>query len=300
MSGFTIGVIGAGAVGQSVAALLVQKRWCERVLVTARTRESAAGLVTDLEDMREITGSSVRAEHGSLAEMRAAHALVVCPRATFTNTATRDIRMAGLTANAPLIRSLAQELTGYRRQVIVVTNPVDVLTRVFATTVGTAARVYGIGSSTDSARYRLALAAHYRVPVGAVRGFVIGEHGDRAVICASTTTVHGRPARVPLEYVRAQLSVRPRQINAGIGRTRCGPAGAVLGALRKTLGLDDGTEVLSVNHRGVWLGIPLQFTAGRPTVTLPALDPGEQRQFTAAQIKLATAYQQTLQGETAC
>ncbi|WP_329155907.1 lactate dehydrogenase (plasmid) [Streptomyces sp. NBC_01456] len=300
MSGFTVGLIGAGAVGQSVAALLVQERWCTCLLIAARTLESATGLVTDLEDMREITLSSVRAELSPVAAMRAAGAIVAFPRAKFTNSATRDVRMAGLAANAPLISSLAEELAGYPGHVIVVTNPVDVLTRVFATAVGRAARVYGIGSSTDSARYRLALALHHRVPAAAVRGWVIGEHGDGAVICASTTTVNGRAADVPLEYVRAQMSAWPRRINAGIGRTRCGPAGAILSALRKTLGISNGTEVLSVNHDGVWLGIPLQFSASRPTVALPDLDPDEQRQFTAARTKLDFAYQQTLQGVTAC
>lgn len=300
MSGFTVGVIGAGAVGQSVAALLVQERWCARIMIAARTQESAAGLVTDLQDMREITHSSVRAETAKIAEMRETDAVVVCPRARFTNTAIADIRMSGLAANTPLIANLARGFAGYRGIVIVVTNPVDVLTRLFATTVGLNTRVYGIGSSTDSARYRLALSAHHLVPPGAVRGWVIGEHGDGAVICASTTTVNGRPAEVPLEYVRAQLAARPRQINAGIGRTRCGPAGAVLTTLRKTLGISDGTEVLSVNHDGVWLGIPLRFTAGHPTVCLPDLTPGEQRQFDAARTKLDSAYQQIPQGETTC
>ncbi|MFD7013986.1 NAD(P)-binding domain-containing protein [Streptomyces sp. NPDC059928] len=300
MSGFTVGVIGAGAVGQSVAALLVQERWCARILIAARRPESAAGLATDLEDMREITRSSVRAETAKVAEMYETDAVIVCPRATFTNTATADIRMAGLTANTPLITSVARDLAGYRGVVIVVTNPVDVLARVFATTAGENTRVYGIGSSTDSARYRLALATHHRVPPGAVRGWVIGEHGDSAVICASTTTVNGRPTEVPLDYVRAQLSARPRQINAGIGRTRCGPAGAVLAALRKTLGISDGTEALSVNHDGVWLGIPLRFSAGRPTVCLPDLDPEEQRQFTAARTKLNDAFHQNLQGDPSC
>ncbi|MFD3563452.1 NAD(P)-binding domain-containing protein [Streptomyces sp. NPDC058686] len=299
MSGFTVGVIGAGAVGQSTAALLVQEHWCARVIIAARTPESATGLVTDLEDMREITLSSVRAEVAPVAEMRTADAVVVCPRATFTNTATSDIRMAGLAANAPLITGLARDLASYTGIVIVVTNPVDVLTRLFATTVGKAAQVYGIGSSTDSARYRIALAAHHRVPPSVVHGWVIGEHGDGAVICASTTTVNGSRAEVPLTYVRAQLADRPRQINAGIGRTRCGPAGAVLAALRKTLGISDGTEVLSVNHDGVWLGIPLRFSAGRPTVCLPDLDPDEQRRLAASRSKLDSAFQQILQGEPA-
>lgn len=64
--------------------------------------------------------------------------------------------------------------------------------------------------------------------------------------------------------------------------------------MRKTLGISDGTEVLSVNHDGVWLGIPLQFSAGRPTVALPDLDPDEQRQSIAARTKLDSAYRQTL------
>jgi L-lactate dehydrogenase len=291
MSGFTIGLIGVGAVGQSVAALLVQGRWCARLLIASRAQEPATGLVTDLEDMRETTQSSVRAEIAPVSAMRAADALVVCPRAPFTNTATSDIRMAGQTANAPLIRSLAHEVAGFGGRVIVVTNPVDVLARVFVTTVGPAARVYGIGSSTDSARYRLALAAHHRVLAAAIRGWVI---------CASPTTVNGRTVEVPSEYIRAQLSRRLRQIDAGIGRTRWGPAGAVLGALRKTLGISDGTEVLSANHDDVWLGIPLEFTAGRPTLALPDLDSDEQRHFTAARCKPDSAYQQTLQGATAC
>ncbi|MEU3342636.1 hypothetical protein [Streptomyces sp. NPDC006668] len=60
---------------------------------------------------------------------------------------------------------------------------------------------YGIGSATDTARYRTALAAHHRVPVDAVHGYVIGEHGDGAVICASATTIHGAPCTVPLDLV---------------------------------------------------------------------------------------------------
>ncbi|MGA5134859.1 hypothetical protein ACPCTO_34245, partial [Streptomyces olivoreticuli] len=119
------------------------------------------------------------------------------------------------------------------------TNPVDVMTRLLAATSG-CTRVYGVGSSTDTARYRLLLADHLHVPVDYVEGHVIGEHGDAAVICASTTRVAGLPATVPVHDIRAQLADRPRRINAGIGRARSGPTGAVLAALRHTLGLDDG------------------------------------------------------------
>ncbi|WP_331751513.1 hypothetical protein OG215_40035 (plasmid) [Streptomyces globisporus] len=102
----------------------------------------------------------------------------------------------------------------------------------------------------DSARYRLTLARLLDVPADDVRGHVIGEHGDHAVVCASSTTVNGRPARVPLAEVRAELRTRPGRISHGVGRTRSGPAGAVLSALRRTLALTDGIEELTAPHGG--------------------------------------------------
>ncbi|MFD8391048.1 lactate dehydrogenase [Streptomyces sp. NPDC059680] len=288
MTGLTIGIVGAGVVGQTVGALLVGERWCDCLLIASRTAESSAGLVADLGDMAHVVHAGIRVRAVTVGELDQADAVVLCPRATFTNAATRDVRMAGLAANAPLIAELARIFTGYRRPVVMVTNPVDVLSRLFATLSG--APTYGIGSATDTARYRAALAAHHRVPVSAVHGYVIGEHGDGAVICASTTTVHGAPCTVPLDLVRAELADRPRRINAGIGRTRHGPAAAVLSALRKLLDVEDGTDVLSVNRAGVWLGIRLQIRAGRPTVQPLELDPHETADLLTARTKLEAAY----------
>ncbi|WP_328967522.1 lactate/malate family dehydrogenase [Streptomyces sp. NBC_00239] len=283
-----VGVIGAGAVGQTVAALLVAAGWCEGVLIASGSDRSAAALVTDLQDMAQIVGSPVRAQTAQPADMRGCAAVVVAPRAKFTNTATADVRMAGLEANAPLIAALARSLTGYEGTAVVVTNPVDPLTWLFARASG-AARVYGVGSATDTARYRLALAAELAVPVGSVSGHVIGEHGDAAVLCTSTTRVDGHHVRVPVRAVRAELGARPRRINAGIGRGRCGPAGAVLHALTHALGLKDGPVELSVDHDGAQLGLPVHFTAGRPAVRLPRLDPAERRLLAAADHKIHLA-----------
>ncbi|WP_431045384.1 lactate/malate family dehydrogenase [Streptomyces sp. P1-3] len=298
MTGRTVGVVGAGAVGQTVAALVAAEPWCARVLVASRTEESARGLVTDLEDMLQLTASSARVYSVPVGELRGGDAVVICPRARFTNTNTADVRMGGLAANAPVIAGLARSLHGYPGVVVMVTNPVDVLARLFAE-VSAGPRVYGVGSATDTARYRLTLAHHHRVPVDAMDGYMSGEHGDQAVICASTTTIDGKPATVPLDVVRAELHARPRRINVGIGRTHCGPAGAVLTALRKLLGLQDGIDVLSVNRGGVWLGNRLHIEAGQPTVHPLALDATETAQLAAARTKLANAYQQ-IEGAALC
>ncbi|MFF8317914.1 NAD(P)-binding domain-containing protein [Streptomyces bobili] len=285
----SVGVVGAGAVGQTVAATLVASGICHRLLVVSRTVEQARALASDLDDMRQTTGSPVHPEARRVADLIGCQAVVVAVRASFTNIRSADVRMGGAAANAPVIRALATALRGYQGTVLVVTNPVDMMTRLFAEISG-CPRVYGIGSNLDSARYRLTLAHLLDVPAGAVRGHVIGEHGDGAVVCASSTTVNGTPVAVPLAEVRAELRTRPGRISAGVGRTRSGPAGAVLSTLSKVLGLVDGTEELTGEHRGDWLGIPLRFTAGRPVACLPALDAGEDEQLAATVIKLRGAY----------
>ncbi|MEV0446122.1 NAD(P)-binding domain-containing protein [Streptomyces spectabilis] len=284
-----VGVIGAGAVGQSVALSLMANGWCREIAVTSGRATSAQALVADLEDMQQLLGAPTRPRATCVAQMHDCAAVVVCPRAKFTNTATADVRMAGLTANAPLIKALARALGGYAGVVVVVTNPVDVMSRLLAEVSG-CQRVYGVGSNTDTARYRISLARFLDVPADSVTGHVIGEHGDNAVVCASTTRVDGQPTAVPLEQVHAELHARPHRINQGIGRARCGPAGAVLAALRATLGLMDGVIELCVNTDGHWRGTPLRFTSGHPTVCLPDLDASEADQLADADRKLHAAY----------
>lgn len=215
----------------------------------------------------------------------------MCARAPFVNRARSDVRMAGLAGNARIIAALARQLAGYQGIAVMVTNPVDVLSRLFAEMSG-CERVYGVGSNTDTARYRLALSRLLAVPTAAVNGHVIGEHGDHAVICASSTTINGRPAAVPLQQVRTELLERPKRINVGIGRTRCGPAGATLAALEHALGVRDGVIELSTAWHGGWIGAPIDFASGRPTVRLPALNTAEALALAAAENKIRSAYEQ--------
>ncbi|MFE9000582.1 NAD(P)-binding domain-containing protein [Streptomyces sp. NPDC007875] len=285
-----VGLVGAGAVGQAVATTLCTAGFCHRLVIASRTAEQATALAADIDDMRQATASPLHAHPGRLADLSDCQAVVIAVRASFTNTRRTDVRMAGAVANAPVIGQLAAALRGYRGTVLVVTNPVDVMARLFAE-LSRCERVFGIGSNLDSARYRAALARHLHVPAAAVAGHVIGEHGDAAVVCASSTTVNDQRVPLPLQQLRDELAIRAGRISAGIGRTRSGPAGAVLSALCRTLAVDDGIEELSAPYRGGWLGIPLRFTQGWPVACLPSLDAAEQRQFTAADTKLRTAYQ---------
>jgi L-lactate dehydrogenase len=288
-----IGVLGAGAVGQAVTGALVASRLCGDLLVASRTADQAAALAADLDDMRVALDSPARPRACRPRDLTACQAIVIAVRTHFTNHRSTDVRMGGAAANGPLLRRLAQQLLrGYEGAVLVMTNPVDLMARLVAETSGSR-HVYGVGSSLDTARYRLLLAQHLRVPPATVAGHVIGEHGDAAVVCVASTTVAGGPlpGPVPLAEIRAALAGRPGSISAGIGRTRSGPAGAALAALQHLLGHADGVIELSRPwHDGVWLGLPLHVRSGRPEPALPILTPAEAAQLNAAAAKLADAY----------
>src|ERR671918_3576 len=77
---------------------------------------------------------------------------------------------------------------------LVVTNPVDVITRATLTVSGLdPARVVGTGTVLDSSRLRVLLADRCRVAVQNVHAYVVSEHGDSEVALWSSATVGGVP-----------------------------------------------------------------------------------------------------------
>ncbi|WP_371792868.1 lactate dehydrogenase [Streptomyces sp. NBC_01471] len=221
-----------------LAAGLVAAAFPARLLVVSRQPDQTRALTTDLQDLALASRSRTQAGAGEVAHLHAWDAVVVALRTDFKNTAEQDIRRQGATANAPAC--------GYDGTVIIVTNPVDLMARRFAEVPG-CARAFGIGANLDSARCRFLLARYAQVSPDRVLGHVIGEHGDRAVICVSTTTVDRRPVAVPVRAVVADLQRRPALIRHGIGRTRCGPDGAVLSTLRMA-----GPPAFCTTSRAPW------------------------------------------------
>jgi L-lactate dehydrogenase len=170
-----------------------------------------------------------------------------------------------------------------------VSNPFDVMSRVFAEHSDTA--VLGVGSNLDSARYHTLIAHHLAVPRTAVSGSVLGEHGETAVICEHATRVYHHPVQLPLGIIRQQLRERSPRITAGMDRTQHGPAGAVLSTVRKLLGLADGHEELSATSPGgVYLGQRLRFVAGRYWNDSPEHSPSEQAALDASAHRLKILY----------
>ncbi len=101
-------------------------------------------------------------------------------------------RLDLLRGNIALVRGLATRFAAYRGIVVLVTNPVDVLTFAFQQASGLPPeRVLGTGTLLDTSRLRQLLAREQGVDARSVHAQVVGEHGDSEVVLWSSASIGG-------------------------------------------------------------------------------------------------------------
>lgn len=185
-----VGIIGTGWVGASVAISTLHLGVADELLLHDARSEVAEGEAMDLAQGSSFyPAAAVRT--ASIAEMIDADAIVI---AAGRGGKPGESRLALLRDNAELARQLGQQLAAARGVIVVVTNPVDVLTRVVAEASGLPpARVIGTGTMLDTARLREALGHALQLDPRSVHAQVVGEHGDSEVVLWSTVQIGGVP-----------------------------------------------------------------------------------------------------------
>jgi L-lactate dehydrogenase len=115
-------------------------------------------------------------------------------------------RLQLVDTNAALFRDLVPRILSAAPEalLLVVSNPVDVLTYISLRIAGVApARVFGSGTVLDTSRFRALLARRLGVAVSNVHAYIVGEHGDSEVPIWSSAQIAG----VPLDAVAAAAGV---------------------------------------------------------------------------------------------
>jgi L-lactate dehydrogenase len=173
-----------------------------------------------------------------------------------------ETRLQLLQRNADVFREIVPSVLRAAPDAVllVVTNPVDVMTHLaahFAADFGVPhTRVFGSGTTLDTARFRALLGRHFDVDPQHVHAYVIGEHGDSEVLVWSQATIAGlsldefvKVRGTPLtgdERRDIDTNVRHAayQIIAGKGATYYGVGSALARIVDVVLG--DQRSVLSV------------------------------------------------------
>lgn len=188
----TIGILGTGWVGTSVAISVLHAGFASELLLADARAEVAEGEAMDLSHGAAFyPTATVRAV--TVDELGGADALVI---AAGRGGKPGESRLELLRDNAKLLREVGAQLRAFRGLVVVVTNPVDVLTYVLAESSGLPPeRVIGTGTMLDTARLRQAIGRELNVAPQSVHAHVVGEHGDSEVVLWSSAQVGGLPLR---------------------------------------------------------------------------------------------------------
>jgi L-lactate dehydrogenase len=176
---FAVGVLGAGHVGSAVANALVLLGACRRVVLYDRQLANAEGQAWDIEDGVPLLEEVEVVPTDTYADLAAADVVVV----TVGDAKIRTNRLEVLGTNAAVISEVVDELDVAAPDAIVVvaTNPVDVLTRIFMErSARPSNRVLGTGTLLETERLAHLLGRRFQIDQADVHAYVIGEHGQTA------------------------------------------------------------------------------------------------------------------------
>jgi L-lactate dehydrogenase len=190
-------IVGAGAVGSTFAYTLMRSGLAGEIVLIDLDRERAEG---EAEDCNHglFFAPPVKLHAGDYDDCADASVVVVTAGAKQKPGQTR-LDLVG--TNVRICRGIMDEITARTREavVIMVTNPVDVLTWFALKHSGLPrSRLIGSGTVLDSARFRYSISRHYNVDPRNVHAYVVGEHGDSEAFLWSTAHIGG----IPLETYR--------------------------------------------------------------------------------------------------
>ncbi len=304
-----ITIIGAsGTIGKNVAFTLAREDSIDKIVMFSRESsfEKVNGEILDMydalaaedfdidliasHDFNDITGSSI---------------------VLITSGIPRKEGMSRLDLaipNAKLVRDYSEKIAEYAPDsiILVVTNPVDVMTSVAIDASGfDKSRVIGLGNHLDSLRLKTILARFFHVNSGEIQTRVIGEHGDHMVPLLSYTTIGGIPLRnyqnhshLDTDELVNTLKTTGSTIISKKGATEYGPAYAISN-LTSTIATDS-KKMLTVSTylegevAGVYdvsLGVPVILCKDGIKRIIPiTMDDDEKQQFyeAARVVKKAT------------
>ncbi len=211
-----ITVVGAGNVGATCAQRLAERELAQEVVMIDVQEGIPEGKALDQWESAPIEGFDARVVGGTSYDLAEGSDLFVVTAGIARKPGmSRDDL---LKTNANIVRSVSREIVRVAPDsiVVVVSNPLDVMTYVAKETTGfPRERVVGMAGVLDTARYRSFIAMELDVSVEDIQALVLGGHGDTMVPLVSYTTVSG----IPLTQLLSQ-----DRIDALIDRTRKGGA----------------------------------------------------------------------------
>jgi L-lactate dehydrogenase len=270
-----IGIVGAGRVGTTVAYAALIRGVAKQISLYDPTPSKVAAEVLDLNHGLMFVPMAVVEGSDDMQVLAGSDVIVFAAGASHLNGQTR---MDLAAANAAICLNLLPKIQSVAPNalILMVTNPVDVLTEIAIKITGhDRACVFGSGTVLDSSRFRFLLARHFGVSVQSVHAYIAGEHGDSEIPLWSSANIgnvlldqwhvqgHGRPLTEQEKHdIFDTVKNAGYQVLAGKGATNYAIGLATVSILEAVF--HDEGRVLPVSSRiedyrgisGVCLSVP--------------------------------------------
>jgi len=186
-----ISIIGAGFVGSTTAYTLMLSGLASEIVLIDVNKNKAEG---DAMDMNHgiMFVSPVKITSGDYSLIKGSAVIIITAG---VNQKPGETRIDLLKRNTEVFKNIIGEVLKYCDKnsiLLVVTNPVDILTYVAEKLSGLPRNsVIGSGTVLDTARLKYLIGGHTNIDVRDVHTYIIGEHGDTEVPAWSITSIAG-------------------------------------------------------------------------------------------------------------
>jgi L-lactate dehydrogenase len=188
-----LAVIGAGAVGSTLAFAAAQRGIAREIVLEDIAKERVEAEVLDMQH-----GSSfyptVSIDGSDDPEICRDADMVVITAGPRQKPGQSRLELVGATVN--ILKAIMPNLVKVAPNAIymLITNPVDIATHVAQKLTGLPEnQIFGSGTNLDSARLRFLIAQQTGVNVKNVHAYIAGEHGDSEVPLWESATIGGVP-----------------------------------------------------------------------------------------------------------
>ncbi len=187
-----ITIIGAGYVGATTAYALMNGGTASEIVFVDINRQRLIGEVMDLNHGISFV-PPIKIREGTYDDCSDSNVIIITAG---VNQKPGETRIDLLKRNIGVFNSIVPKIVEHNKDcvILVVTNPVDILTYATLKISGLPAnQVMGSGTVLDSSRFRFLLSEHCHVATQDIHAYIIGEHGDTEVPAWSITNIAGMP-----------------------------------------------------------------------------------------------------------
>lgn len=187
-----VAIIGCGFVGAACAFSLMQSGLFSEMVLIDSDMAKAEGEALDISHGVPFS-KPIKIYAGNYDDIKNASIVIITAGA---NQKPGETRLDLVKKNISIFKSIIPEIKkrDYKGIMLVVANPVDILTTVAIKLSGLKENmVFGSGTVLDTARLKYELGNHLDVDSRSIHAFIIGEHGDSEIVAWSSANVSGIP-----------------------------------------------------------------------------------------------------------